>query len=103
VKNQYRRVEGKSQEDEWLWPEIFFTTWFFLELCFRLASERSGFFIGAEARWNLFDGLLVLNSLVEFAFTISSDLSFLRIFRVFRLIRVIRLVRTVKALKSLRT
>ncbi|CAE8599877.1 unnamed protein product, partial [Polarella glacialis] len=57
----------------------------------------------AEARWNLFDGLLVLNSLVEFAFTISSDLSFLRIFRVFRLIRVIRLVRTVKALKSLRT
>mmetsp|Transcript_39221 Transcript_39221/g.63371 ORF Transcript_39221/g.63371 Transcript_39221/m.63371 type:complete len:611 (+) Transcript_39221:140-1972(+) len=103
VKNQYRRVEGKSQEDEWLWPEIFFTSWFTLELFFRLADEGWGFFHGSEARWNLFDGLLVLNSLSEFVFTVSSNLSFLRIFRVFRLVRVIRLVRTVKALKSLRT
>eukprot|EP00931_Biecheleriopsis_adriatica_P073339 TRINITY_DN47641_c0_g1_i1.p1 TRINITY_DN47641_c0_g1~~TRINITY_DN47641_c0_g1_i1.p1 ORF type:complete len:630 (+),score=105.82 TRINITY_DN47641_c0_g1_i1:275-1891(+) len=104
VKNSFRKLHGEKLSDISKIPDITFTVWFIIEISLRLAAEQKMFFTGDEVVWNVFDVVLILNSLSELiAPQLFSDFSFLRILRVFRLVRVIRVVKAVKALRSLRT
>eukprot|EP00929_Paragymnodinium_shiwhaense_P034772 TRINITY_DN18877_c0_g1_i1.p1 TRINITY_DN18877_c0_g1~~TRINITY_DN18877_c0_g1_i1.p1 ORF type:complete len:663 (-),score=168.59 TRINITY_DN18877_c0_g1_i1:169-2157(-) len=106
VKNSYRPLSGevKNSDGGYHLAEVAFVIWFSFELVVRLLSEQLRFFKGKEQTWNIFDMVLVFNSLVELMLPdLLANMSFLRIFRVFRLVRVVRIVRTVPALKSLRT
>eukprot|EP00928_Gymnodinium_smaydae_P008418 TRINITY_DN13074_c0_g1_i3.p1 TRINITY_DN13074_c0_g1~~TRINITY_DN13074_c0_g1_i3.p1 ORF type:complete len:636 (+),score=158.63 TRINITY_DN13074_c0_g1_i3:153-2060(+) len=103
VKNSFRRVYGDGMVDDFVISDLAFALWFSVELIIRIGGEGASFFTNEESRWNLFDLLLVMNSVIELMFPQVTNLSFLRILRVFRLVRVVRVVRTVKALKSLRT
>eukprot|EP00418_Pyrodinium_bahamense_P087522 CAMPEP_0179073828 /NCGR_PEP_ID=MMETSP0796-20121207/32773_1 /TAXON_ID=73915 /ORGANISM="Pyrodinium bahamense, Strain pbaha01" /LENGTH=518 /DNA_ID=CAMNT_0020771035 /DNA_START=108 /DNA_END=1665 /DNA_ORIENTATION=+ len=74
---------------------IFFTIVYIIELVLRLAAFRWNFFVGVDWKWNAFDTLLVISSVVE---QVALDagigsfrlLSALRLFRVLRIIRVMR-------------
>eukprot|EP00930_Biecheleria_cincta_P033001 TRINITY_DN2285_c0_g1_i1.p1 TRINITY_DN2285_c0_g1~~TRINITY_DN2285_c0_g1_i1.p1 ORF type:complete len:649 (+),score=110.68 TRINITY_DN2285_c0_g1_i1:135-2081(+) len=109
LKNSFKRLAGLPQEPEWTHPDIVFTSWFTLEIIIRLCGDQLSFFTSEDQGWNIFDLLLVSESLVTLIISYASGgssnskLSFLRIFRVFRLVRVVRIVRSVKALAKLRT
>eukprot|EP00931_Biecheleriopsis_adriatica_P052993 TRINITY_DN30932_c0_g1_i1.p1 TRINITY_DN30932_c0_g1~~TRINITY_DN30932_c0_g1_i1.p1 ORF type:complete len:602 (-),score=120.26 TRINITY_DN30932_c0_g1_i1:131-1936(-) len=104
VRNSFRRHRGDELNNAAIWPDIIFAVCFVIELFIRFAAERQDFLFGEEVYWNIFDIVLIVNSLVElFAPTFMSDFSFLRILRVFRLARVVRVVRSVKVLRALRT
>jgi len=104
VKRSLRRVRGEDPGDLNKTGDIIFTVWFTVELMIRIIGEGvKEFFLGDDFRWNNFDALLVVNSIVELAVPAAGNFSFLRILRVFRLVRVVRIVRTVKALQKLRT
>jgi len=109
LRNSYKRLEGLSQDPEWTHPDIVFTSWFTVEIIVRLVADQLSFFTGEDQGWNIFDLLLVTESLVTLIIShasggsSASKLSFLRIFRVFRLVRVVRVVRSIKALAKLRT
>jgi len=83
--------------------DIAFIVFFSVELILRVVAFKKEFFCGEDFRWNIFDFVLILQSVVDAFSPQTSNLSFLRIFRVFRLVRVVRVVRTVKALRCLRT
>jgi hypothetical protein len=103
VKQSMNRVRGESQEDLSRAPDICFAAWFALELAIRLLGDGWEFFSEEDVRWNLFDAILVCNSVIELAVPGLSNFSFLRILRVFRLVRIVRIVRAYKALCQLRT
>lgn len=104
VRNAFGRIHDMPQEDEPASPGIIFTAWFSLELCLKLLAEGKDFILGEDQFWNIFDSLLVLESIIDLSFSGAGlKLSFLRIFRVFRLVRVVRMVKSVNALAKLRT
>lgn len=109
VRNAHRRLESLPAWEEWTTPDIVFTSWFTLEIVIRLLADQISFFTNEDWTWNIFDLLLVSESLITLILAYAngsssnSKLSFLRIFRVFRLVRVIRVVRSVKSLAKLRT
>jgi len=102
VKNSYRHISQTRQVPNSEALALVFPILFVVELLIRVGADRMNFFRGEEKWWNIFDIVLVLNSLFEILFPIA-DLSFLRLLRVFRMVRVIRVVKNVKWLKSLRT
>jgi len=102
VKNSFQRLTDEGQETPHGVLDILFPALFVLELCIRMGAEKLHFFQGEERWWNVFDIVLVANSLAELAGPLA-NFSFLRILRVFRMVRIIRIVRNVKGLKSLRT
>eukprot|EP00435_Cladocopium_sp_Y103_P022952 s1998_g5.t1 len=102
VKNSYRHLSQTRQVPNNQALALIFPILFVVELLIRVGADRMNFFRGDEKWWNIFDIVLVLNSLCEILFPIA-DLSFLRLLRVFRMVRVIRVVKNVKWLKSLRT
>eukprot|EP00755_Sulcionema_specki_P026896 Sspe_Gene.86705::Locus_57457_Transcript_2_3_Confidence_0.286_Length_6983::g.86705::m.86705 len=60
-----------------------------------------GFRQWAKDRFNLFDGFIVLISLVELAFFESKAVSLFRVFRLFRVLRVLKLARNWKVLQKI--
>jgi len=104
VRNAFGRIHDMPQEDEPALPGIVFTAWFSLELFLKVLAERRDFILGEDKFWNIFDSLLVLESIIDLSFSGAGlKLSFLRIFRVFRLVRVVRMVKSINALAKLRT
>ncbi|CAJ1390783.1 unnamed protein product, partial [Effrenium voratum] len=90
---------------------ITFCVAFTLELVLRLYAHQMQFFIGDGWAWNLFDGIVVLFSIVDelSQLLLVSDtrlLGFagvLRMLRLGRLLRLVRLIRVIPALKSMVT
>lgn len=104
VRNASGRIHGLRPEEESALPGIVFTVWFTFELILKILADGKDFFLGEDQYWNVFDSLLVLESILSLSFSGAGlKLSFLRMFRVFRLVRVVRMVRTVNALAKLRT
>ncbi|CAE7881531.1 Cacna1e [Symbiodinium microadriaticum] len=107
VRASYDRILGKEVSTVDRTPEICFTVWFSIEILVNCAGFGWSFLTGPSRLFNIFDVVLVVNSIVELTLADNApnglNLSFLRIFRVFRLIRVVRLVRTLRSLRSLRT
>eukprot|EP00927_Polykrikos_kofoidii_P082170 TRINITY_DN80_c0_g1_i2.p1 TRINITY_DN80_c0_g1~~TRINITY_DN80_c0_g1_i2.p1 ORF type:complete len:784 (-),score=171.80 TRINITY_DN80_c0_g1_i2:322-2406(-) len=94
-----------------MWRTIgkFFTVYFAIELFVRIIVERWKFVYGQEWMWNLFDSLLVLQSIVDwlmesFGFFKHGMPSFnvTRILRIFRFVKILRLVRIMKTFHSFR-
>jgi len=108
VRNSFKPIDcaahglvcGKDPEATYI--DIVFAAWFGTEIVLRILVDGCRFFTNDEKYWNIFDFLLVAESLASLTLN-TGNLSLLRIFRVFRLIRIVRLVRTVKALRRLRT
>jgi len=104
VRNAYARIKDIPVEPESALPGYIFTAWFSLELFIKILADGKDFILGEDQYWNVFDSLLVLESIMDITLSGAGlKLSFLRIFRVFRLVRVVRMVKSVQALAKLRT
>jgi hypothetical protein len=57
--------------------DVLFALWFSVELGLRAMGEQRAFFVGENWKWNIFDGVLVLESIVSIFLTLRT-LSFLR-------------------------
>merc|ERR1719291_1652928 len=75
--------EGRSMPDAYRYLDIVFLILFVLELAARLLLERGAFFTGPHYRWNAFDSLLVVTSLLD-VLLFTLNLSFLRSLKAFR-------------------
>lgn len=104
-------VQGKPENPAFEHVERSFTVFFTFELLLRIISEQSLFLWGPEWKWNLFDSILVVLSLLDgmviSALNVESveglgNVNAGRILRFVRFIRVIRIARAVRAFHSLR-
>lgn len=87
--------------------ELFFCTFFTLEICMRLFVFNKEFFTMEGSAWNVFDLSLVLLQVMEqilklLSMTIAFNMAILRLLRILRVIRVARLVRAVHLFDELR-
>lgn len=89
--------------------DLTFIVLFSLEISVRVVAEGANFFSrdNLHARWNLFDTVLVLSSILEEALSAlfaeeSPDVSAIRLLRLLRLVRVIRVIRVMRFFKDLR-
>lgn len=76
---------------------IIFTTEVFL----RVAAERCVFFHGSHWRWNVFDFVVVMTTLLEYL-AAGLNAGALRSLRVLRMLRVMRVMRLMRFLRELR-
>jgi len=74
---------------------------FTFELCLKVCLTRSRFLTGSNWRWNVFDCILVLTSLIE-QVTVSLNLTFLRSLRALRAIWAARMLRSISIIQHLR-
>jgi len=101
------KFTGVPESDLFNIVEQAFCAFFAVELLLRLLIERKDFLFGADKRWNLFDTVLVLQSVSEFVpeeygNPPGPNLSFARILRIFRFGRILRLIRVVRVFHSFR-
>jgi len=89
--------------------ESVFCVLFLVELLMRVAACRWAFFKGSNARWNLFDALVVTTAVIEELFkvismerSLASNMTFLRVMRLLKLVRVVRIVRVIRVFRELR-
>jgi len=87
--------------------DLVFCCWFALELCLRLAAERSLFIFGPDVRWNILDSLLVISSIVDLGVNgmeggAVSNMTTARILRIVRFIRLFRMAHAVRECTSFR-
>jgi len=86
----------------WLWyVDNLIMLAFVVELLAKLWLQRLQFFTGDDRRWNIFDAVLVVSSIVD-ALVIFADISFLRFLRMARAIRAIRVLKCLRFVKDLR-
>jgi len=80
--------------------EISFSVIFLFEIILRMCAYKLSFWVGPEAKWNMFDMCLVGSSVAERIFQ-ASNFSFARILRLFRMVRMLRVLRMVPMFKGL--
>eukprot|EP00747_Dinoflagellata_sp_TGD_P216324 gnl/TRDRNA2_/TRDRNA2_88893_c0_seq1.p1 gnl/TRDRNA2_/TRDRNA2_88893_c0~~gnl/TRDRNA2_/TRDRNA2_88893_c0_seq1.p1 ORF type:complete len:719 (+),score=148.61 gnl/TRDRNA2_/TRDRNA2_88893_c0_seq1:49-2205(+) len=95
------QVPQKPDPDWFVHVNRTFAVLFTIELLFRIAAQRLDFIKGGEARWNLFDSVLVGTAVVEEIFG-GANFSFVRIIRMLRLVKVLRIIRVLRFLRELR-
>eukprot|EP00746_Dinoflagellata_sp_MGD_P089898 gnl/MRDRNA2_/MRDRNA2_35467_c0_seq1.p1 gnl/MRDRNA2_/MRDRNA2_35467_c0~~gnl/MRDRNA2_/MRDRNA2_35467_c0_seq1.p1 ORF type:complete len:828 (-),score=145.53 gnl/MRDRNA2_/MRDRNA2_35467_c0_seq1:382-2865(-) len=80
--------------------ELFFTTFFTLDISLRLYVEQGEFLHGGNWRWNILDSIVVITALLEEVLNIlssqSSAVSSTKVVRVIRVLRLIRLIRFIR-------
>mmetsp|Transcript_44414 Transcript_44414/g.81772 ORF Transcript_44414/g.81772 Transcript_44414/m.81772 type:complete len:447 (-) Transcript_44414:8-1348(-) len=87
--------------------EIACLSWFTLELLIRIGAHGCYFFVNEDARWNIFDFVLVCISLVDvlldkvIGIGASGNVGFMRLLRLLKLARIMRAFRTFKFFSSL--
>lgn len=80
-----------------------FSAFFTAELLLRMLSLRCEFFVGPEWKWNLFDLILAVCSLLDVLFAAAGiNLSFIRTFRLVRMLRSVRIIRVLRFFRQLR-
>eukprot|EP00930_Biecheleria_cincta_P096804 TRINITY_DN8859_c0_g1_i11.p1 TRINITY_DN8859_c0_g1~~TRINITY_DN8859_c0_g1_i11.p1 ORF type:complete len:620 (-),score=125.26 TRINITY_DN8859_c0_g1_i11:199-2058(-) len=89
--------------------ELAFSAFYVIELTAKLIVHRMYFFCNKDMKWNIFDFLLVLTSMLETAltFAVSSDgggvnFTFLRMLRLCKIGKVLRIFRTLEFFTDLR-
>jgi len=89
--------------------EIFFLTFFLLELVLKLVVHRGYFFVNDMAPWNNFDVFLVCLSVYDFVATFShsdseerNNMIFMRTLRMFKVAKMLRMARVLNQCKELR-
>jgi len=83
------------------------TFYFVVELMMRMLLGRWSYFYAKEWKWNIFDLIIVVLSLVElgldaFGDGASGGISVFRVLRVLRIVRVIRIIRVARFFRELR-
>lgn len=98
--NKIMRDRTSISDLTWLTVlEIIITSVYTLELVLKLVVHRIWYFRGPNAIWNVFDGALVMYTLVNLvAHKSEVDLTFLRSLRVLRIGKVLRALRVFQAL-----
>ena len=84
--------------------DVFFNTGFIIELTCRVLAEGGLFCAGQDWRWNMFDALMVCASVLELAFLVSFNLSYIRVLRLLRVARSFQMIHLLKfaGLRNLR-
>jgi len=82
--------------------DLFFTSFFVVELAMRVFVEKKMFIFGRNKGWNCFDSFVVGSALLEEFLSASRSTTAVRVFRIMRLVRVIRVIRTLRVFKDLR-
>jgi len=82
--------------------DLGFTVAFVMEVAARVVAYRALFWDGPDWKWNLFDFVVVLGGVVEFAFQARMDFNFLRILRFMRMMRTVEIVRNLYLFSKLR-
>jgi len=101
-------TDGRIMSGMWTIGNIIFCFYFLVEIGLRLLAERTLFFNGPHFRWNTFDSLVVILSLMDIAIELSQgspqtkSLVLTRILRLSRLMRVMSMARVMRACHSLR-
>jgi len=96
---------GGVLADEWNYIEWTFCIFFLFELVIRLVAEKYWFFFGADWKWNLFDTILVSQSMFDELSTAAGtgfNFTFARVLRIFRFARILRIVRVMRFFSSFR-
>jgi hypothetical protein len=99
---------GLFNRDVFKYAELGFTYFFLAELLLRIVSDRWHFVVGQDKLWNLFDFLLVSQSLVDVVLTQIQggqgvpNFSFTRMLRMLRFARILRIIRVMRAFQSFR-
>jgi hypothetical protein len=78
-----------------------FNIWFAVEVVLRAMTEGPVYFVGVSWRWNLFDVVLVLFSILDMI-SDSGTVGFLRVLRAFRVLKALRVVRVLRLFRELR-
>lgn len=93
MKNELRRLDGAAYEEPWRYVHLVFTSFFFLEICARIAANGSSLFSYSDAFWNAFDIILMVMDLLPLVDLLRGkdvhsvpSLSHFRILRCFRVI-----------------
>jgi len=101
-------ASDKADPKEWVMIERVFTTIFAIEVVLRIIAERRLFVFGVNGRWNMFDALLVFESLGDVLIALASqgqsapNISFARTLRIMRFAKILRVVRVIRAFRSFR-
>eukprot|EP00416_Gambierdiscus_australes_P024015 CAMPEP_0171072198 /NCGR_PEP_ID=MMETSP0766_2-20121228/10719_1 /TAXON_ID=439317 /ORGANISM="Gambierdiscus australes, Strain CAWD 149" /LENGTH=585 /DNA_ID=CAMNT_0011528767 /DNA_START=15 /DNA_END=1772 /DNA_ORIENTATION=+ len=84
--------------------DMTFTALFTAELVCRMLADEVFFFVGGAWRWNLFDLMVVLMTLVDTMFSIfgTVKIGVIRVIRMLRVARGLRVVRLVRFFRDLR-
>lgn len=100
---------ANTEPVEFLAAQCVFCALFILELAVRWNAEGLyGFFAGASFGWNLFDVIIVSQTLLDLILASSnqasagSQISVLRVLRVVRIVRIIRVIRVMRFFRELR-
>lgn len=96
-------MESPPQEDP-MWFGLvnqLFVGFFILEIIIRLFAKRWKFFFGEEWKWNLFDCVLAVYSVIEELLQ-GFVMTYARLLRGIRLVRVLRVIRVMRFFRELR-
>jgi len=94
---------GKGLVNTWYIVEVVFSAFFTVELLLRMVAEGKEFIFGEDWKWNLFDSVLVLQSMIDIASSgAGMNLSFARVLRILRFARILRLIRVMRFFQSFR-
>jgi len=86
----------------WLeYVDLIFMCAFACEIFLKVCLTRSRFFTGRNRRWNIFDCVLVLTSVID-KVTVTFNLTFLRSLRALRAIWAARMLRSISIIQHLR-
>jgi len=99
-------IDTRSSYDESAWRavEILFAIIFAVELVLRVIANKSLFVFGEEWKWNMFDLVIVAQSLVELSLGREGlpNVTYARSLRVLRFIRILRIIRVMRFFQSFR-
>jgi Ca2+-binding EF-hand superfamily protein len=84
-----------------------YLSFYLIELLLKLWVWRCEFFIGKNARWNLFDFLLVLTGVYDFLTEVTSlgtgmNMTWLRVLRIVKTLKLLRVIRVMRFFQQLR-
>jgi len=110
VSAEFQRLDGRDIDDttKWRYGDAFFCIFFSFELVCRMMSDRLEFITGKENKWNGFDFVVVVFSILDLMtqfvdINIGLRLSFLRVIRIVRILRVLRVASHSPFIQSMKT
>lgn len=110
VRWEFSRLEGNArQKPDQSFLEAIFSVYFVIELILRIVAERIAFLFGRDARWNMFDAVVVIGTTASWLVSLGSrpsgdfNVSAWRVFRVLRVLRVFRVARRVPLIRNLQS
>lgn len=112
MRRAIQKYDGEDRSDSatfdfWVFVvDTIFSVFFLMELLIRIAALQGKFFFGDDRNWNLFDTLIVLQSVTELSLSFlgltANYVQGLRVVRVVRSMRMLRIMRFTSLFRKLR-